>query len=90
MGEVTRMVESTKHPVVKRENWMSPLNRIIWLNAFKARQTNVIVRDGRRFTLDYTQRSGHVWVSIEPPDHHPCGWFDLENMVDELFLTENR
>ena len=38
---------------VKQDNWMSPLNKVIWYKAFKARATRVTIRDGRKFILDY-------------------------------------
>ena len=37
----------------KQENWMSPLNKIIWYRAFKKRQRYVTIRDGRKFIVEY-------------------------------------
>lgn len=73
---------------VKLEDWMSPLNRIIWLNAFRRRATEVTLRDGRKFSVDYTQKPGKAWVDIIGGSTHPCGWFDLERVTNELFLSE--
>ena len=73
-----------------REDWMSPLNKIIWLNAFRTKKTSVMLRDGRRFTINYDQIPGKAWVDGQPHSGEvcPCGWFDLKRVTDDQFLTE--
>jgi len=72
----------------KTEDWMSPLNRIVWLRAFRTKKKVVQLRDGRKFSVDYNQIPGKAWVCIMGGPTHPCGWFDLYRVTDELFLTE--
>jgi hypothetical protein len=72
----------------EKEDWLSPLNRIIWLRAFRARQTLVTLRDGRKFTVDYDRIPGKAWVDIASSEVNPCGWFDMERVTDDLFLSE--
>ena len=72
----------------KGEDWMSPLNKIIWHRAFKARKTQVRLRDGRRFSIDYDQIPGKAWVTIVGGPTHPCGWFDLARVTHDQFLYE--
>lgn len=73
-----------------REDWMSPLNKIIWLNAFRKRNTRVRLRDGRVFSVDYDQIPGKAWVDGQPHSGEvcPCGWFDLKRVTDDQFLVE--
>jgi hypothetical protein len=73
-----------------RENWMSPLNRIIWLNSFRKRMTRVVLRDGRRFSVDYDQIPGKAYVNIMPNQGEtiPCGWFELSRVTSDQFLYE--
>lgn len=64
-----------------RENWMSPLNKIIWLRAFKKRQEFVTIRDGRKFICDYDvppfviktlgENINVVHVRMAPMDQQP-------------------
>ena len=79
---------STPNTPVIREDWMSPLNKIIWLKAFRAKQTEVTIRDGRRFRLDYDRIPGKVWVSFDGAAFHPCGWFDLKKVTNQLWLQD--
>jgi hypothetical protein len=39
--------------LAEQDNWMNPLNRLIWIKAFRQRKTRVTIRDGRKFKLDY-------------------------------------
>ena len=72
----------------EREDWMSPLNKIIWLNAFRSKKKEVMLRDGRRFTIDYDQIPGKAWVNGTNGEPAPCGWFDLKRVTDDQFLVE--
>jgi hypothetical protein len=77
-------------PNKTREDWMSPLNKIIWLNAFRAKKKSVMLRDGRRFTIDYDQIPGKAWVDGTNGEVCPCGWFDLKRVTNDLFLSEGK
>jgi hypothetical protein len=68
---------------------MSPLNKIIWINAFRKKATEVMLRDGRRFTIDYSQTPGKAWVNGTNGESAPCGWFDLARVTDDMFLQES-
>jgi hypothetical protein len=35
-------------------DWLSPLNRINWIRAFKTRATTCTLRDGRKFNIKYS------------------------------------
>jgi len=84
----------------KREDWMSPLNRVIWLKAFRARQTEVTIRDGRKFKLNYDVRplelpaSGETrkLVHITPADGQfvPSGYFNLKEVTDPSWVKEDK
>ena len=37
-----------------------------------------MLRDGRRFTIDYDQIPGKAWVDGTNGEVFPCGWFDLK------------
>lgn len=80
---------------MKTENWLSPMNRVILLKAFRKRNTSVILRDGRRFTMEYSTKSSFddefvdvVWVAPEI-GFAPCGWFRMDRVTDRLWITES-
>lgn len=73
-----------------KEDWMSPLNRIIWLNAFRQKKKIVRLRDGRRFSIDYDQIPGKAWVDCIDDFACPCGWFDMGRVTNDLFLSEQK
>jgi hypothetical protein len=68
---------------------MSPLNKILWYKAFRAKKTSIKLRDGRVFTIDYKQIPGKAWVNGTNGEVAPCGWFDLARVTDEQFLYES-
>jgi len=79
-----------------RGDWLNPLNRIIWQTAFKAKATQMTLRDGRKFNLTYEDRSGilKVWVQIDRNSAYvghsaflPCGWFDYDTVVSKEWIT---
>lgn len=74
------------------ENWMSPLNKLIWIKAFRKKQTSVTLRDGRRFELDFERTPGKVLIypAVTATGHDtivPRGWFDLDRVTDDQWLT---
>jgi hypothetical protein len=83
---------ATKH----RENWLSPMNRIRWIRAFRTRAMRVTLRDGRRFSIRYTSQnigvSGEsVKVAVVSPadgSFFPSGNFRLSKVVNRDWVTE--
>ena len=78
------------------ESWMSPLNKIIWMKAFKTRQTHVTIRDGRKFVIDYDRPKlkARNWCFVNPDPEYtgefvPCGEFDLDKVTDPLWVSED-
>lgn len=73
---------TTERPAVKYANWLDPLNKIIWQAVFKARGTEMKLRDGRVFTIKYTP-DGKTWVSPKYRDSGlvPCGWFVVSEVT---------
>jgi hypothetical protein len=77
---------------MRKENWLSPLNKMIWVKAFQNRATEMTIRDGRKFTIKYsTQRlygepADMAWVRSEQFDG-PCGWFPVKKVLDPIWLT---
>ena len=77
---------------------MSPLNRIIWMRASKARKTEVTIRDGRRFLINYDVRPIHFpasnvvrkLVHIKPADGKfaPSGYFNLDHVQTVDWVKE--
>lgn len=83
----------------KTENWKSPLNRILWLNALRKKAPQVTLRDGRVFNINYDVRplvyksTGEVveLVRVEPAndEHVPYGFFDLKRCTNLAWITED-
>jgi len=77
-----------------KETWLSPPNRIIWIKAFRERAEIVTIRDGRKFKLRYStetifgENKEMVYVSPLRDEFCPAGWFRLEKVTDNLWLTE--
>ena len=72
-----------------------PPNRIIWLKAFKAKATEVVIRDGRKFNVKYFENSTIFgsekasYVRVTPKgEFAPMGYFNLKRVTDTLWLTE--
>jgi len=77
-----------------RGDWKDPLNKIIWQRAFKARATEMTLRDGRRFTIKYVTKSpmgdpvakakgaliDYAWVQYDRA-FAPCGWFEVKEVL---------
>lgn len=79
---------------MRREDWLSPMNRLVWMKAFRAKSNTVTIRDGREFKLRYSTQTifgedmDMVWV--EPKKGFaPAGWFRMKHVTDELWLTES-
>lgn len=72
------------------EDWLSPMNKLIWIKAFKAKQTQVTVRDGRKFTIQYKKRNNVDIVFIRPVvGSVPMGFFELRKVTEPSWLEEN-
>lgn len=71
--------------------WMNPLNKLIWIKAFKAKQTLVKLPGGAEFKCDYKLKPGLVWVSpANGKDLTPCGWFDLEVVTKKSWIESDK
>jgi hypothetical protein len=68
------------------DNWMNPLNRIVWFKAFKAKQQEVQISDGRQFRVDYSRQPGKIWIEPIGSSLVPCGWFDAKRVSDKTWL----
>lgn len=73
--------------IKQREDWLSPMNRIIWIKAFRAKDTEVTLRDGRKFIMDYGKKPGVVFVKAKD-ERVPRGSFELEKVTHNSWLTE--
>lgn len=78
--------------VTKRTNWQDPLNQIEFKKAFKAKATEVTLRDGQKFTVEYEYREEYgnqvlyAWVKTVKQQHRdsrfaPSGWFNVNNYI---------
>jgi len=80
---------------IKREAAFSPLNKIVWMKAIRARKLHVTLRDGRRFRLVYKRQrltSEHrevVWFEPMNEEFAPCGYLRLSIVTDKLWLEES-
>jgi hypothetical protein len=79
-----------------REYWLSPMNRALLRRAFRKRQKQVKLRDGRKFKIKYEKqhiysngKAERVFVSPER-GFAPCGWFRYSKITDELWITESQ
>ena len=83
-------------PNPKHEDWMTPLNKIIWMRAFKAKATEVTLRDGRKFIINYdveplllkTTGEKRVLCHVKPADGSlaPRGYIDLKEATHNEWL----
>ena len=73
------------------EDWLSPLNRIIWMAAFRKKEQTVTLRDGRKFVIDYDRRPGEVFVKPAKGsgDLVPRGFFNLKKVTENVWLAES-
>lgn len=69
-------------------DWLDPLNRIAFQRAFKTREPQVQLRDGREFILSYIyQKNEHPKVLVTPKSGLvPMGTFNLNVVTDPLWL----
>jgi hypothetical protein len=78
-------------------NWLSPMNRIVLVRAFKAKTGKVTLVDGRVFRIKYsTTRSKalneeYEVAYIEPIDGSfvPCGYFNLDKVMEDEWIFES-
>jgi hypothetical protein len=76
-------------PEVKKEDWLSPMNRLLWQKAFKSKVATVTLRDGRKFNLDYEKKNGFVSVTLaDKSSYVPRGTFDLKKVTHSSWLSE--
>lgn len=67
------------------ESWLSPTNKILWMQAFKTRATKVTLKDGRVFIVEYRQDTAFV----KPQSGFvPRGEFPLSRVTHESWLTQ--
>jgi hypothetical protein len=73
---------------VNRGEWLNPLNRMIWQRTIKARKTEMTLRNGKKFKLDYKTgaKRGEVWVSPEK-GFAPAGWFVIDKVLANDWVT---
>lgn len=66
-------------------NWLDPLNRIAFQQAFKSKAEQVTLRDGRVFIISYPPMGTKIKVE---PQHGlvPMGTFDLSVVTDPMWL----
>ena len=83
---------------VSHEDWLSPLNRVLWVQAFKARKTKIKLRDGREFKINYDVRPLHYkttdekfdLVHVQPMDGKfvPSGYFRLDVVTNIAWIGD--
>jgi hypothetical protein len=73
-------------PEVRQGSWMNPLNKVIWRKAFKKRQKEVQLNDGRMFRCNYSLRPGLVWIEPIGGEKVPCGWINLKRAEENEWL----
>lgn len=72
-----------------KESWMSPLNRIRWIRAFRERKRSCQIRDGRKFTIRYIKWRKRDYALVQPVRGYvPMGIYDLERVTDKIWVTE--
>jgi hypothetical protein len=78
------------------ESWLSPMNRAIWVKAFRNRDKKVKLRNGREFEIRYGIQ--HRFKASEEVEENafvkpvkgfaPCGYFRMSKVTDEQWITE--
>lgn len=72
------------------EDWLNPMNKLIWIKAFRAKQTTVAIRDGRKFTVRYFDRKGVPTIHVKPVDGFvPMGYFEYKKVTHNSWLSDN-
>ena len=81
---------------MKTEYWLSPMNRVIWVKAFRARANSATLRDGRTFDIRYVTRKfmgeNRDMALVAPTPGRgfaPMGYFDLKRVTDKLWIEES-
>jgi len=83
--------------MIKNENWLTPTNKVLWMKAFRSRAEHVELRDGRRFQIKYKTATffpsdgpkEYAWVEPSLGTFAPSGYFSIERVTDQLWLTES-
>jgi hypothetical protein len=71
--------------------WMNPLNKLIWIEAFRKKRTLVTLPGGMVFKCDYKKKPGLVWVCpANTKIPVPCGWFDLDVVTKESWIESDK
>jgi hypothetical protein len=83
--------------VIDRESAFTPLNKVLWMKAFRHRAKRVELRDGREFKLRYGNRrfgnrseaTDYVWFEPASEEFAPCGYLRMEIVTAKSWLTES-
>jgi len=71
------------------EDWLNPMNKILWIKAFRSKSPTVTLRDGRKFTIKYARRNNIDIVEVRPVDGLvPMGFFELKKVTDNSWLSD--
>ena len=71
------------------EDWLSPMNKLIWMKAFKARSNHATLRDGRKFKIKYKHRNKTEIAQVSPVQGLvPMGSFELRSVTDSSWLDD--
>lgn len=73
------------------QNWLNPLNKLRFADAFRKKAPQVTLLSGQRFSLTYTLTTVevHPIPTTEFPNQFvPMGTFDLKQVRDGLWLAE--
>lgn len=77
------------------EDWLSPMNKLIWIRAFKNKEREVTLRDGRQFKISYSMESffsaepaqEYAWVECKK-EGAPRGWFRMSKVTSSEWVNE--
>ncbi len=73
-----------------RGEWLNPLNRLIWQQAFKDNKPTVTLRDGTEFKISYDHKGRTGWVWVKPvKGFAPCGWFEYREVLAYSWVKES-
>lgn len=78
---------------MKTESWLSPMNKAIWIKAFRNKEKSATIRDGRKFTIRYSTKTHfgqkkEMALVTPTSGFAPSGWFELARVVDQLWMTQ--
>lgn len=78
------------------EYWLSPMNRVRWLKAFRSKAKVCTLRDGRKFKIRYERKklfshNGMVDIAVVTPTKGfvPTGQFRMEKVTDKSWIMES-